>query len=373
LLAVIAKIEDDGTWTVSFCKRNPKTGVPVSLRRKLIKTKAEAQRIERFLIGEVERKINEAVFPSWAQMVDSYLAACRDRGLAEKSIYNADKCLKAATLNLWGKRPVNTITTQEIRDLITKTYGESSSTHQKGILKFIRGTFLHAVELGDLQRNPTPDIKFKIQDKIRKVLTETQARSLLAKAKEFDWEWYPHCAMALYTGMRNGELFALTWDKVTFESRKILVDSSWNNKNGFKSTKSGDDRMVEIAPSLLPILQELKLKTGSCKFVLPRMSRWEKGEQARELRMFLVGIGLPPVRFHDLRATWATLMLSKGVAPVKVMSMGGWKDMKTMMIYIRKAGIDIQGITDQFSLHDPLLTTAQVIGFPGANRAGAAP
>ena len=89
--------------------------------------------------------------------------------------------------------------------------------------------------------------------------------------------------------------------------------------------------------------------------------------------MFLVGIGLPPVRFHDLRATWATLMLSKGVAPVKVMSMGGWKDMKTMMIYIRKAGIDIQGITDQFSLHDPLLTTAQVIGFPGANRAGLAP
>jgi len=78
-------------------------------------------------------------------------------------------------------------------------------------------------------------------------------------------------------------------------------------------------------------------------------------------------------RFHDLRATWATLMLSKGVEPVKVMTMGGWKDMKTMMIYIRKAGIDIKGITDRLNLHDPSQTTAHVIGFPGAHRAGSVP
>ncbi|MFN7904012.1 MAG: hypothetical protein ACK5P5_02410 [Pseudobdellovibrionaceae bacterium] len=32
--------------------------------------------------------------------------------------------------------------------------------------------------------------------------------------------------------------------------------------------------------------------------------------------------------------------------PVKVMAMGGWKDMDTMMIYIRKAGIDIKNSTD---------------------------
>ena len=42
-------------------------------------------------------------------------------------------------------------------------------------------------------------------------------------------------------------------------------------------------------------------------------------------------LGLPDIRFHDLRATWATIMLSKGVEPIKVMSMGGWKDIKTMM------------------------------------------
>lgn len=109
--------------------------------------------------------------------------------------------------------------------------------------------------------------------------------------------------MALYTGMRNGELYALTWDKVNLEQRKILVDSAWNKDDSFKDTKSGDDRIVEIAPELLVILRDLEIKCFDSAFVLPRIDKWDKGEQARKLRMFLQGLGLPRIRFHDLRAT----------------------------------------------------------------------
>lgn len=45
-------------------------------------------------------------------------------------------------------------------------------------------------------------------------------------------------------------------DKVNLEQRRILVDSSWNNEDGFKDTKSCDDRIVEIAPELLLILKK---------------------------------------------------------------------------------------------------------------------
>jgi len=161
--------------------------------------------------------------------------------------------------------------------------------------------------------------------------------------------------------MRNGELFALTWDKVCLENNTILVDCSWTKRDGLKSTKSGDDRIVEIAEPLLPVLKTLKVQRSGSQYVLPRAPRWDKGEQARELRMFMLGIGMSPVRFHDLRATWATLMLAGGQAPAKVMTMGGWKDLKTMMIYMRKAGIDIKGITKGFQLHDPVYREDVVI------------
>ncbi len=61
-------------------------------------------------------------------------------------------------------------------------------------------------------------------------------------------------------------------------------------------------------------------------------------------------MGLPVVRFHDLRASWATMMMSLGVEPIKVMKMGGWKDLKTMDRYVRLGGIDIQGVTDNLKL-----------------------
>lgn len=132
-----------------------------------------------------------------------------------------------------------------------------------------------------------------------------------------------------------------------------MVDSSWNSDDGYKDTKSGDDRLVEIAPELLFILKELKLKGHDSNFVLPRVDKWDNGEQARDLRMFLTGLGLHKVRFHDLRASWATLMLSKGIAPIKVMAMAGWKDLKTMQYYIRKTGVDKSVISDNLSLHNP--------------------
>ncbi|MFZ4404632.1 MAG: hypothetical protein ACOYOK_11070 [Pseudobdellovibrionaceae bacterium] len=50
---------------------------------------------------------------------------------------------------------------------------------------------------------------------------------------------------------------------------------------------------------------------------------------------------------------WRIERLAQGDEAAKIMKMGGWNDLKTMMIYIRKAGIDIKGITDNFDLHNP--------------------
>lgn len=59
------------------------------------------------------------------------------------------------------------------------------------------------------------------------------------------------------------------------------------------------------------------------------------------------------MRFHDLRATWATIMLSMRIARIKVMSMGGWKDLKTLQYYVREAGVDKSGISNNLSFHNP--------------------
>jgi integrase len=352
-----------GTYEVSYSKRHPKTRKSVQRRRRGFKNMSEAKKDYARQILEVEDQIRRTILPSWEKLVYLFREGMIERGLMFKTTETYFLCLRAHTFEDWSGRLIDTITTVEVRELIKRRVGHRSPSHQKNLLKFIRGAFNFAVESGYIQRNPVPRMKFRIGEKIKKVLTSEQVKTLLNRACEYNTEWYPHWCMALYTGMRNGELYALTWDKVNLENRQLLIDTSWNSKDGFKETKSGDDRLIDIAPNLLSILKELKLQSLDPVFVLPRIDKWDRGEQARELRMFLLGLGLPSIRFHDLRATWATTLLSKGIPPIKVMMMGGWRDLKTMQFYVRKAGVDIKGVMESLDLHSPDKSIAPVINF----------
>lgn len=361
---MIKQNKDNGTFEVSFYRRHPVTKVPIRAARKGIKTQAQAQRVLAELVIQVQRKIDATPTgnnpEAWGAFLPVFFEACRERGLTAKTIHDYQTCLEAYTLERWGDRQLPSITADEIRGLVNSLIGKSPS-HRQNLLKFIRSVFQLAWEKGLITRNPAPKMKFQQGLKLKQVLTEEQAKQMLGYAFAECNEWAPHYFVALHTGMRNGELFALTWDRVNFETRQIKVDCSWNNKDGFKSTKSGDDRIVPISDELLPFLKELRLKSAESHFVLPRIDKWEKGEQARDLRMFLIGHGLPAIRFHDLRATWATLLLSKGIPAVQVMTMGGWKDYKTMVIYLRKAGVDTKGATNVINLHDTTAVRGQVI------------
>ena len=97
---------------------------------------------------------------------------------------------------------------------------------------------------------------------------------------------------------------------------------------------------------------------------MPRIYAWDKGQQAERLRLFLSGLwDLPSIRFHDLRATWATILLSQGIAPIRVMMMGGWKNLKTMQYYVRKVGVDLTGMIDNLNLHNPNVTSRVILDF----------
>jgi integrase len=115
--------------------------------------------------------------------------------------------------------------------------------------------------------------------------------------------------------------------------------------------KSRSWRTVPVSSQLYWFLIEYleKNNPGSDEhgqIVFPMLPELRRGQQAMVLKTFCVSEGLKPIKFHTLRACFATHLLAAGVAEAKVMKVGGWKDRETMMIYVRAAGIDEAGATE---------------------------
>jgi len=183
-------------------------------------------------------------------------------------------------------------------------------------------------------------------EKVPDILTIEEIRKLLADAKALENPWYPVWATALLTGMRNGELHSLLWSDIDLEGRRIIVSKSYNTRTkSVKSTKAGYWRTVPISDELHVLFQGLKASDPKRVHVLPRFWEWDKGEQARRLRAFCQGIGIRSIKFHALRACFATQLLANDIAPARVMKICGWRDLKTMQCYIRLAGVEEAGAT----------------------------
>lgn len=271
--------------------------------------------------------------------------------------YNA---LRNWTKDFWDL-PSPEITKGHVRNVIKSIQDADKSKSFQSKMKFIiQKVFNWGIEenlIKGVHAPPTTGIKINRKvEKTPEILNIDHMKKLLDSARTIQHEWYPIWAMAMLTGMRNGELYALEWADVDLESRNIVVSKSYNNrKNITKSTKAGYWRNVPINSDLAVILGELKVNATN-KYVLPHFRDWTHGLQAKTLRTFCQTIGLPSVRFHALRACFATQLIRNGVAPASVMKVCGWKDLDTMARYIRLAGIDERGATNTLQILSPSCT-----------------
>ena len=191
----------------------------------------------------------------------------------------------------------------------------------------------------------------KVSSKKQPILNRAEIKFLLQKAKELDHEYYYVWAVALSTGCRSGELWALKWSDVDFDRKIISITKSYSQKlNIVKDTKTNEWRDIPISNQLEVLLKELKLVTGSSGYVLPRITSWRRGNASQVLRSFCSSIGIREINLHATRACFAVQCLESGVDVATTMKLGGWLSMKSFQHYIRLAGIEVRGATDKLDL-----------------------
>ena len=233
-------------FVVSYHRRHPVTKQTKTIRRQGIKTREEAEKIYKKLIILMGEKINEVLYPYWPDVVGEFLISFMNRGIANNTLINYRTTLKAHTYPKWEKKHINEISTTEIRDLIMEDMSVYSESHKKSMLKHIRAVFQFAHDSEIIDRNPTPKLKFKVGEKIKLVLKENEVKTLLKKAKDLNNRWFPIWALACFTGMRNGELFALKWSKVDLKKSETQEVAEILGIGAVKYNDLSQNRMSDI-------------------------------------------------------------------------------------------------------------------------------
>ena len=321
-----------------------------------LKTMAEAQRTEKAMIKELTMKVAQGeghgftwrmVVDKWAAFVDS--PYFMDRKYNPSTVSDYVSMMRTWTKD-WLDRPAAEISRGDGREVLDRVLVQGrTKAFQKRLKNTINMIFNWGIEskiIRGVTHSPVFGLKIVLkEDKKPEILKLDEIRLLLREARERNHPWYPIWAVALLTGMRNGELFALKWSDVDLEKGLITVQRSYNKRtHEYKSTKVGYWRSVPISEELQGVLRNLK----SCdEFVLPKYSHWKMGQQAKILGSFCSSLGLPNIRFHTLRACFATQLLSSGVEITKVMKIGGWCDIKTFQLYMRLSGVDEIGATNR--------------------------
>ncbi len=263
-----------------------------------------------------------------------------------------------------------------------------SRVYFANILKVLKGSFRDACDVyGLIKYNPAltirlPKMNKSIED-VKHVYSQEEIEKILDRFKNDDTFT---CAFltSCYTGMRTGEVFALTWEDIDLENRIININHSVYDKKkdkkgrwfiGTTKTETGT-RKIHISQTLYMALNNFKLKQDKLKKLYGNKYRYyhieeEKNAYGKVVEYRIVEndntgntynninlvftihdgtykgtdiikypysiihneLGIKKCRFYDLRGSYATKILKNGVEIRDVADILGHRNIETTENY----------------------------------------
>lgn len=180
--------------------------------------------------------------------------------------------------------------------------GNTKSTCNR-YLQLLKRMFNVAIDEGYVEENPARKVKlYSEKDNLKeRILIEAEEGKLMETCSE---TLSPILVVALNTGMRRAEILNLKWSQVDFKARRIRVEK----------TKSGKVRFIPMNDVLFNELCRVKSRGGQSPFVFFNP---ETGKPYLDIKTGFKGAckraGISNLRFHDLRHTFASHLVEKGV------------------------------------------------------------
>ena len=216
--------------------------------------------------------------------------------------------------------------------------GGLSTVSVRKHLSVLRQALDDAVMLGCIPTNPAASVRIKKRAApvtARTVfLTAADAQRLLDGLQGHPI--VPAVALALLYGLRRSEVLGLRWDAIDFVENTLTIRRTVVKNLTIQEcdeTKTENSRRVfGLLPEVRSMLEQLRAIAPTYDgylFSHPDGTVWRPDSLTRTFQRQLVRIGLPRMRFHDLRHSTASILFDRGWGLEDVKDWLGHSDIET--------------------------------------------
>jgi len=272
--------------------------------------------------------LNEQSGMTLSEWLDQWMASVK--GMIRPSTFRNrwNSVEKHIKLHL-GSKKLSQLTPRDIQRFYEKLASEGRCDGQGGLASnTVRGihTTLHsalkaAVQANLIPRNPTEGFPSpKGHSRPKRILDDGQLERFMEEIRK-DALWYDLFYTELTTGLRRGELCGLKWEdfdeaSCTLKVRRTVHKEKGGELTAWDTKTAAGTRKIVLPPSTAELLKRRK-DTMSSEWIFPNPIKPEipidPSSAYNHLKTLLKQAGLPDIRFHDLRHTFATHALTSGV------------------------------------------------------------
>lgn len=331
-------LRKDGRWEGRVVVGYDEKNLPIT-KNVLAKTKTACLDKLKALQGTCSGQPTEKIQPdmTFGEWMDFWYQNYSKPRLRSKSQLDYENSIYKHIIPALGHIPLPKLTTNDLQQFYAQIkkngrliraqiYGEGLSDRMVRACHTRCLTALdRAVTDGLIRINPAADCKLPGQAlKDMNLLTREEMQRFLIQAKEEGY--YELFLLELATGLRRGEVLALQWDDLDFNTGELRIQRQVYRANGelvvsAPKTKAAL-RTIVLPPSLVGVLEEYHGQINS-RWMFPSPAKVDSpldpATVRKRLQTILEHAGCRKVRFHDLRHLFVTTALENGM-DVKTLS-----------------------------------------------------